>query len=211
VSITIVAPTYPRINQHAVAIERTASVLPHPAQKLLIAPAAPTVPFGGQWRAVPDWMPGGKWEMQDFCRFLLTGLARHIDTDFALLVQWDGYGIKPEYWTDDFLDYDYIGAPWPPDGEQRVGNGGFSLRSKKWLECGLTAPGYQGEPEDVFCCRKHLKHYLDNGCKVAPLELALRFSTEGRCPEHGTWPQVESFGFHKYELQAGRPDYTIPE
>ena len=36
-----------------------------------------------------------------------------------------------------FFDYDYIGAPWPNNFVNRVGNGGFSLRSKKFLE--LTA------------------------------------------------------------------------
>ena len=43
----------------------------------------------------------------------------------------------------DFLKWDYIGAPWPlsyeafvdPFGRHiRVGNGGFSLRSRKFLE-----------------------------------------------------------------------------
>ena len=38
-----------------------------------------------------------------------------------------------------FLEYDYVGAPWPPnqdDNSYGVGNGGFSLRSKsKMLEC----------------------------------------------------------------------------
>ena len=38
-----------------------------------------------------------------------------------------------------FLDYDFIGAPWPEGQEENsllVGNGGFSLRSKsKLLAC----------------------------------------------------------------------------
>jgi hypothetical protein len=51
--------------------------------------------------------------------------------------------VRPELWSNDFLEYDYIGAPWmysdtsyiTDEGEHvPVGNGGFCLRSKKFLE-----------------------------------------------------------------------------
>ncbi|MDE6636463.1 MAG: hypothetical protein K2K09_07675, partial [Lachnospiraceae bacterium] len=40
-------------------------------------------------------------------------LADYIDTDYVLLVHADGFVIHPESWRDEFLQYDYIGAPWP--------------------------------------------------------------------------------------------------
>ena len=40
-------------------------------------------------------------------------LADYIDTDYVLLVHADGFVIHPESWRDEFLDYDYIGSPWP--------------------------------------------------------------------------------------------------
>ena len=75
-----------------------------------------------------------------YCIYNLTG---HIDTDYCLLVQPDGFVINPDKWTDEFFEYDYIGAPWEkvphsyldPWGKgHRVGNGVFSFRSKKLLD-----------------------------------------------------------------------------
>ena len=40
-------------------------------------------------------------------------LHKHVNTDFALIVHADGFVIHPENWKDEFLDYDYIGSPWP--------------------------------------------------------------------------------------------------
>ena len=39
-------------------------------------------------------------------------LGDYIDTEFALVVQYDGYVINPGLWRDEFLNYDYIGAVW---------------------------------------------------------------------------------------------------
>jgi hypothetical protein len=66
--------------------------------------------------------------------FVLHELHHYIDSDFVLLVEWDGYIINPTAWTNEFLNFDYIGAVWGhhKDGF-RVGNGGFSLRSRKLL------------------------------------------------------------------------------
>ncbi|MEC9064834.1 MAG: DUF5672 family protein, partial [Pseudomonadota bacterium] len=79
-------------------------------------------------------------EYNYYCIYNLTG---HIDTDYCLLVQPDGFVINPDKWSDEFYDYDYIGAPWekvdhsyldPWGKPHRVGNGGFSFRSKKLLD-----------------------------------------------------------------------------
>jgi hypothetical protein len=71
----------------------------------------------------------------DYSRFILKELAQRIATPFVLVVQWDGYVVDPDAWLADFLHYDYIGARWPwhSDGFN-VGNGGFSLRSRRLLE-----------------------------------------------------------------------------
>src|SRR5690349_6482270 len=71
---------------------------------------------------------------EDYNRFVVTELHNHFNTEHCLLIQWDGYVINPEAWSDEFLQYDYIGAPWDTN---IVGNGGFSLRSKRF--CELTA------------------------------------------------------------------------
>ncbi len=74
-------------------------------------------------------------DIDEWNRKILYDLIKYVDTDFCLLIHDDSCVVNPEMWTDEFLDYDYIGAPWP-EGSQpyRVGNGGFSLRSKRLLD-----------------------------------------------------------------------------
>ena len=82
--------------------------------------------------------------------FLLTQLVDHVQTSHCLVVQWDGHVLDPGRWSSDFLDYDYIGASWPQfnDGYD-VGNGGFSLRSRRLMKA-CRAPGFQQiSPEDL--------------------------------------------------------------
>lgn len=129
----------------------------------------------------------------EYSAFILHGLARHIETDFVLLVQWDGYVVNPSAWTDDFLDYDYIGAVWGQHQDAfRVGNGGFSLRSKKLLQATQTIP-IEGENqnEDELICRKY-RPILESshGIRFAPEPLAEQFSFEIAYPKH------MPFGFH---------------
>jgi hypothetical protein len=75
---------------------------------------------------------------EDINRICLRLLPRVVATDFNLTVQPDGFAINPQAWDDRFWEYDYIGAPWPwmwGGGPYWpgpiVGNGGFSLRSRK--------------------------------------------------------------------------------
>ena len=75
-----------------------------------------------------------------YSTLMLKGLAPHVETSHALVVQWDGYVVNPDAWTDAFLDVDYCGAPWPwGDDDRRVGNGGFSLRSRRLIDA-LASP-----------------------------------------------------------------------
>jgi hypothetical protein len=211
-TITIIAATNTRINEHAIAIDRTAKNVPHQVSQLLFSPEQPTVPFSGEWQRNLAWMPNGHWTIQDYSRFILWGLADFIKSDICIIVQWDGYGVNPDRWTDEFLEYDYIGAPWPvalTKGLCRVGNGGFSLRSKRWLDAGKAiASSYNGEAEDVFCCQKYVKHYLDCGCQLAPIDLALQFSIEHSLPDYRGWSASQSFGFHSW-FNAEREKYRI--
>jgi len=71
----------------------------------------------------------------DYSRFILKSLLPYFGTPHVLVVQWDGYVVNPAAWDPAFLDCDYIGATWfwQPPGK-RVGNGGFSLRSRRLFE-----------------------------------------------------------------------------
>ena len=129
---------------------------------------------------------------QAYSKFVLQELHKYIKTDYVLMVQWDGWIINKNAWTDQFLDYDYIGAVWPwhPEG-LRVGNGGFSLRSKKLLE--LTAEPkfqYSDKNEDDLICHLNRDFLVSNGIKFAPENLARQFSFEREVTN------LETFGFH---------------
>jgi len=116
-----------------------------------------------------------------------------VKTSHFLTVQWDGWAIDAAAWTDEFLEYDYVGAPWHwhPPGQQ-VGNGGFSLRS---LRLAQFLAERRDEfpyryPEDDAICRDYRPALERAGFRFAPVELALRFSFE-----HGK-PPFPTFGFH---------------
>ena len=127
----------------------------------------------------------------DYSRFMLRGLVEHIRTPHALCVQWDGYVLDGSAWDRAFLDYDYIGAPWPHfhDGHS-VGNGGFSLRSRRLLEASRALPLDPPLLEDVIICRRCRPQLEAQGIRFAPEAIARRFSYE-RMPPGG-----DEFGFH---------------
>ena len=88
-----------------------------------------------------DFLPGAKWvkiehgDMFSYCNRLLKGMGEHIETSHMIFQQWDAMVHDGSRWKEYFLFNDYIGATWPwrQHGEN-VGNGGFSLRSRKLLD-----------------------------------------------------------------------------
>jgi hypothetical protein len=137
-------------------------------------------------------------------------LGKHIDTEFAMLIHDDGFIVNPESWRDEFLDYDYIGAPWalPNDdfsfrdinGEIiRVGNS-VSIRSKRLIdlpvELNLEWKPFHGfYNEDGFICVNYRHIYKEHGMKFADLEVAKYFSHETMIPEV---LGIKPFAFHKW-------------
>ena len=143
-----------------------------------------------------------------FNNFMVYDLHKYIDTDFILQIHYDGFVVHPELWSNDFLQFDYLGSPWPedkcfvcPDGQMsRVGNS-VGIRSKRLLELpsklGLKmTPGIDGTyNEDVFLCVTSRRILEENGCKFAPLQIAARFGKELSLPEN---KGKKTFLFHKW-------------
>jgi hypothetical protein len=147
--------------------------------------------------------------IEAYSKFCIRDLYKYVDTDFILLVQHDGFILNPEKWDDAFLDYDYIGSPWliadwsvakfdiPKIllGKIIVGNGGFSLRSKKLLQTTsqLADKGVfkRYNPEDIAFCIWYRKEVEAAGIQFAPPEIAERFGFEG---EENVYNK--QFGFH---------------
>jgi hypothetical protein len=135
--------------------------------------------------------------------FIARDLHRHIDTEFALVTQWDGYVLNPQAWTPEFLKFDYVGARWTAEfldpqasaSGYDVGNGGFSLRSRRFLSTvarlAENLPAHKLHPEDAVLCRQ-MRHRLET-------EFTIRFATRGIADqfsfEHAITDQP-TFGFH---------------
>ena len=49
---------------------------------------------------------------EEYSHFMIKELYKYFDTDFVLVIQADGYVLNGKSWLSEFLDYDYIGAPW---------------------------------------------------------------------------------------------------
>ena len=130
---------------------------------------------------------------REYSRFMLKDLLRFVDTDFVQIVQWDGYVINARAWRPEFFNYDYIGARWWfRESPRNVGNGGFSLRSRRLLEA-LQDPAIETEgPEDDAICLEH-RDLLErrHGIKIAPAHVADAYAFEG------TRPSRAPFGFHR--------------
>ena len=159
--------------------------------------------------------------IDDFNYNMVYNLGDYIDTDYVLLVHYDGFVVHPEKWQDAFLDYDYIGSPWPlPKVEGtfldangnlcRVGNS-VSIRSKRLL----NYPKKAGIPfetddgcmhEDGFLCVS-IRHLLEaEGMRIAPLELAAQFGREHTIAEN---KGIDTFVFHKWWGEnATCPNFT---
>lgn len=170
------------------------------AKVKLLSPNKPDEDLCGiEWVQIPPM------NYVDYNRFMIFKLADYIDTDFALTIQTDGFVTNPQSWSPDFLQYDYIGAAWLPERIQcsewvtahakatvsnNVGNGGFSLRSKRMLDATKNAPFECDGPEDAYICLNHYQYFADQGLKFAPTDVANKFS----------WEQYfwfkNAFGFH---------------
>ena len=128
---------------------------------------------------------------------------------------------KSPYSINQYLQYDYIGAPFPRywlyneygelipsnDNEFHGGNGGFSIRSRKsMIECSKGARDgtiYYAEnwPEDIFfssCVKYFLKHQI-----LPNRTVSASFSTETVLLNN------QSFGYHKASKHLSEEDVRI--
>lgn len=139
--------------------------------------------------------------LEDYNYFMIKNLWAFVKTEFALIIQYDGIAANKNAWTDDYFNYDYIGAPWPDhfswiEKSEKVGNGGFSLRSARLLECLKDSHiKFEDSPrlknEDAVICQGYSSFLRKKyNIKYAPVDIANSFSHE--------WcnPTGETFGFH---------------
>jgi hypothetical protein len=159
-----------------------------------------------------DLVPGSLYSMS---ADIISRLHSRFGSEYVLIVQNDGFPIRTG--LGDFLgEYDYFGAPWvfgKADWFTRlllrhqsdVGNGGFSLRSRRL--CEMTAWYYHRKykllpycylvTEDFFICKtlpSFEKRYRET-IRIAPPELAATFALEDNVSLHASL-HAHPFGFH---------------
>jgi hypothetical protein len=117
-------------------------------------------------------------------------VPKYLEGEFSCALHEDGAFLDTSLWENEFLRYDFVGAPWR-DGV--VGNGGFCIESKRFNHEKMKLPPYvPGKivASDFYVARVHREALLNAGMKFAPADVAERFSTET------TGHNKPSLGFH---------------
>ena len=140
-----------------------------------------------------------------YSEFMLARLVEHVETPYCLVAQWDGHVVDATRWRPEFLDFDYIGASWPQfnDGHD-VGNGGFSLRSRRLMEACRDPQFGAFHPEDLAIGRENRSWLEGRGMRFAPRALADLFATERNGDlstsfgYHGVWHMPRTMGIDAF-------------
>ena len=136
---------------------------------------------------------------------LLTSLSfyEYIPTDLFLMTQTDAMIIpRNKDKISEFLEYDYVGAPWNAPNfflDGLVGNGGFSLRRKSKMVDIL-----KNIPYDPYVIGNEDVYFSWNTQNKPSFEKASRFSSE-------THLNPESFGIHSVWKHLPNSIETFPE
>ncbi|MDP3549106.1 MAG: DUF5672 family protein [Novosphingobium sp.] len=140
-----------------------------------------------------------------YSAFLLATLPDHIGTSHCLVTQWDGHVVNAESWRPAFLDYDYVGASWPQFGDGHdVGNGGFSLRSRRLLDMCRDEAFDAHHPEDVAIGRTNRPWLESMGMRFASKAIADQFAAERTGDPracfgyHGAWNMPRAIGMDAF-------------
>lgn len=159
--------------------------------------------------------------LEDYSYNCFHAIPKVIDTPFSMWIQWDGFPLDIDKWNPEFLEYDYIGAPWAwrswnsSDGGAAGMNGGFSLRSKRLTDLmDRIGPPHDRWHEDAVVTDLFRKFFLQERCRFAPIELAGTFSKELNVilgtnmtqeqsialdEEKSSFKMRDTFGFHNKE------------
>jgi tetratricopeptide (TPR) repeat protein len=150
-----------------------------------------------------------------YSNFVVHRLHEYVTTDHVLIVQYDGFVLNPSAWRPQFLAYDYIGATIAINRRRLVGNGGFSLRSRKLLRALRDDPEiarYDARrdalSEDLAICQRY-RPLLESryGIRFAPENVADDFAAELKRPTE------RNFGFHNliHLVALHQQGFALPE
>ena len=116
--------------------------------------------------------------------------GRAVNTPHFIQAQWDSGILQPEMWSDEFLEYDFVGAPWGMVGDNLVGCGGFALYSRRLIgHLFENRDRFPSHASDTFLCRVYRQALEKDGFRWPSVEVANRFAYE-RCGNK------KAFGYH---------------
>lgn len=123
-------------------------------------------------------------ETAAYANFVMRKLPAYVRTSHALLTHWHGFVTNPQAWSDEFLIYDYVGAPSLDDSAERVSfHGSMSLRSRRFLMASMDPRIPESFPEDVLLCGPQ-RAFLESthGVIYAPDAVESRFAQSDGSP-----------------------------
>ena len=202
--VTLVSVAGVQIEESQAALQACMSRIQF-ARVLLLSPEPPdALDRRIEYRRIPPM------SLRGYNAFMLKQLVHHVDTSHVLSVHPDGYVLNPNRWDSAWMDFDYVGAPWPTriyypqgglylDPPNRVGNSGFCLRSRRLLELvepvDLSTMRFVSHADDAVTCILLYNYLTQKGIRFADLESAARFSIE--TPDACFGQTLETvFGFH---------------
>lgn len=199
-NITLIAMTSVNIPETIKALQYSCKDIEFDAVKLISHEIPPDLPSNIQHEFIERISNIDEWN-----HAIVYKLHEYVKTEFAILIHDDGFIVNPSSWRKDFLDYDYIGAPWghnhllDRDGIPiKVGNS-VSLRSKKLMEIPskLKMPWVKHNDynEDTQICVWNRNLFLDQGINFAGFDIAKYFSHEEYFEEYG---DIKPFCFHNF-------------
>ena len=136
----------------------------------------------------------------DYDRDILTKTTDYCTTDFLIHLEYDAAILNPKAWTEDWLRYDFISAPWPNhndpgwpacDETNNVGTFGCCMGSALfWDKCRKAWEYAQKEggnikaqsmSSDRFICRT-MRSWMESerGVVFSPFDKAWRYGCENR-------------------------------
>ena len=209
-NITLLAATSSEMDQAQISMKISLQNIEFGAAKLLCTTAPKQKYPDIEYVSIPPLN-----SVDDYNEIIFQDLHKYFETSHCLIVQSDSFVVNSNLWKEEFLDFDYIGAPWSNKVQVNsdvvlnmekncVGNGGFSLRSRKLVDI-TSKINYENlkfpiKWEDVIICHYLYKEMLNNGIRFAPPELAAQFSMEN--VNHLYGQDVNSvFGFHGKHLR----------
>lgn len=135
--------------------------------------------------------------------FMLKKVHEFIDTQNLMVVQRDGWILNPESFNPEWLELDFIGGLYIQ--YDKVGSGGFSLRSKKIMQdVSGTIPDWDWTQKGADEIQRGLSFYEDGelclspfseNYKIATLEQAADFSQAGN--RNPLYFRKRPFGWHR--------------